>query len=58
MDGPMTILTNPEDNEEKKFAFDYSYWSHDGGEEDGDGYIAPAPGNNQFADQVDSHITT
>ena len=30
MKGPVTTLINPEDQQEKEFAFDYSYWSHDG----------------------------
>jgi len=30
MMGPKTIIINPETQEEKDFAFDYSYWSHDG----------------------------
>eukprot|EP00762_Andalucia_godoyi_P008077 ANDGO_02152.mRNA.3 Kinesin-related protein 1 len=28
MEGPNTIITNPEDGSEKKFTFDFSYWSH------------------------------
>ena len=27
MQGNQTMITNPKNNEEKKFAFDYSYWS-------------------------------
>ena len=30
MKGPTTIITNPDTQEEKDFAFDFSYWSHDG----------------------------
>jgi len=30
MQGPTTIITNPDTQEEKDFAFDFSYWSHDG----------------------------
>lgn len=26
MAGNQTLITNPKTNEEKKFAFDYSYW--------------------------------
>ena len=26
MQGNQTMITNPKTNEEKKFAFDYSYW--------------------------------
>ena len=29
MKGAVTTLINPETQEEKGFAFDYSYWSHD-----------------------------
>ena len=32
-----------ENGEEKKFAFDYSYWSFDGFKEEADGYCAPDP---------------
>ena len=28
MTDTQTIVTNPENGEEKKFTFDYSYWSH------------------------------
>ena len=37
MDGKTTVIKNPEDNAEKKFTFDYSYWSHDGFEEEPNG---------------------
>ena len=30
MDGGDTYITNPENGQEKKYGFDYSYWSHDG----------------------------
>lgn len=30
MDGPSTTIINPETKEPKTFAFDFSYWSHDG----------------------------
>jgi kinesin family protein 1 len=26
MNGPQTIISDPKTNEEKKFAFDFSYW--------------------------------
>ena len=29
MKGAVTSLINPETQEEKDFAFDFSYWSHD-----------------------------
>jgi len=38
MEGPMTILINPEDQKERPFTFDYSFWSHDGFENDENGY--------------------
>jgi len=30
MVGVKTLIINPDTNDEKEFAFDYSYWSHDG----------------------------
>jgi len=36
--GPQTTIINPEDDSEKDFAFDYSYWSHDGFITEDDGY--------------------
>ena len=30
MFGVKTVIINPDTQEEKEFAFDYSYWSHDG----------------------------
>jgi kinesin family protein 1 len=30
MDGNMTKITDPSSGKDKKFYFDYSYWSHDG----------------------------
>ena len=38
MNGPVTTITNPVTGEEKEFAFDYSYWSHDGFVEEKSGY--------------------
>ena len=38
MNGPTTVITNPEDGQERKFTFDYSFWSHDGFENDEHGY--------------------
>ncbi|XP_046565118.1 LOW QUALITY PROTEIN: kinesin-like protein KIF28P [Haliotis rubra] len=54
MNGPTTIITDPSNNEEKKFNFDYSYWSHDGSKEDANGYYGPDashPHGKIFADQ-------
>ncbi|KAL5013938.1 hypothetical protein ScPMuIL_008208 [Solemya velum] len=39
--GPVVKITNPEDGEEKEFQFDQCYWSHDGFQVSGDGYIEP-----------------
>jgi hypothetical protein len=36
--GPQTTVINPENGDEKKFTFDYSYWSHDGESARPDGY--------------------
>ncbi|XP_025096208.1 kinesin-like protein KIF28P [Pomacea canaliculata] len=51
MDGNQTTIKNPEnmDAEPKKFAFDFSYWSHDGYQERADGYLEPQ--DPKFADQ-------
>ena len=37
MKGAVTTLVNPETQDEKDFAFDFSYWSHDGFEADDTG---------------------
>lgn len=52
MQGNTTMLQDPESpNEEpRKFAFDYSYWSHDGYEVKEDGYISPVVPH--YCDQV------
>ncbi len=50
MEGPTTYIKNPETGEEKDFAFDFSYWSHDGFDVRADGYTYPSPGSN-YADQ-------
>ncbi|XP_064648285.1 kinesin-like protein KIF28P isoform X2 [Lineus longissimus] len=43
MSGQQTTIKDPEQPkaEPKKFAFDYSYWSHDGFKEDANGYLQP-----------------
>lgn len=53
MDGKTTTIRNPvnilshlniiykETGEIKEFAFDYSYWSHDGFDEEPNGYMTP-----------------
>ena len=56
MKGPETTLTDPEGNDEpRKFAFDYSYWSFDGSKALDNGYYGPDPGHpngKKFCDQV------
>eukprot|EP01147_Barroeca_monosierra_P010210 gene10210-2367_t len=49
MEGKSTIIRDPADNSEKTFVYDFSYWSHDGFEEQTDGYLAPVEAN--YADQ-------
>ncbi len=42
----------------RKFNFDYSYWSHDGFKEEGNGYMVPDkshPSGSKYADQVGGH---
>ncbi|CAL1536203.1 unnamed protein product [Lymnaea stagnalis] len=54
MSGQTTIIKNPSTGEEKKFNFDYSYWSHDGFKEAGDGSMlsdTSHPNGKKFADQ-------
>eukprot|EP00741_Cyanophora_paradoxa_P000256 tig00000402_g248.t1 len=44
MEGVQTSIVNPETNEPKHFAFDFSYWSHDGFVNDETGYsVAVSP---------------
>ena len=50
MAGNQTLITNPKTNEEKKFAFDYSYWSHDSFKTDSSGYLVSE--SSKYADQV------
>ena len=48
-----TTITDPEGKyPEKKFTFDYSYWSHDGFEELENGYLQPVCQESRYADQV------
>ena len=69
MNGAKTTIINPDSEEEKDFAFDYSYWSHDGfdvlqsPEADlglpGDGYNAPTnrrggPTTSQYGSEYSS----
>ncbi len=52
MSGKQTEIKDPDNPKEKprSFAFDFSYWSHDGYTENGDGYLEPTSAN--YADQV------
>mmetsp|Transcript_65413 Transcript_65413/g.116056 ORF Transcript_65413/g.116056 Transcript_65413/m.116056 type:complete len:775 (+) Transcript_65413:65-2389(+) len=53
MQGPTTTIKNVEnakDDEGKSFTFDESFWSHDGFEDDGTGYMKAAAGS-KYADQ-------
>ena len=52
MSGQNTEIKNPEEMsaEPKRFAFDHSYWSHDGFKERSDGYFEPDSA--KYADQV------
>nr|CAB3259098.1 kinesin-like protein KIF28P [Phallusia mammillata] len=51
MNDSTTIITDPEGRAgEKKFTFDYSYWSHDGYREREDGYLEPVDA--RYADQA------
>ena len=52
MEGNSTYITDPSDPkaEPRKFAFDYSYWSHDGFTADDAGYLNPS--SSKYADQV------
>jgi hypothetical protein len=56
MQGQQTTIRDPENPKEepKKFAFDYSYWSHDGYKEDANGYLQST--GSKYADQVSWHI--
>eukprot|EP00045_Choanoeca_perplexa_P012559 m.137426 g.137426 ORF g.137426 m.137426 type:complete len:975 (+) comp16054_c1_seq5:1658-4582(+) len=49
MKGESTTIVDPSDQSEKVFAFDHSYWSHDGFEEKSDGYLSPT--SEKYADQ-------
>lgn len=55
MNGKQTILKNmAEPNKDHTFAFDYSYWSHDGCKENKDGYFEADPSQpnaNKYCDQ-------
>ena len=51
MVGNQTFIKKPKSNDEpKKYAFDYSYWSHDGFKVEANGYCSPD--GPKYADQV------
>ena len=52
MNGATTTIKDPENMsaEPRKFAFDFSYWSHDEFKEKSDGYLEPT--GSKYADQV------
>ncbi len=55
MKGNSTVITNPSEGDEKRFSFDYSYWSFDGFVTEKDGYCSPDKNHKngkQFCDQV------
>ena len=61
MNGPTTVITDPGSGEEKKFTFDYSYWSFDGYKEEKNGYCSPDskhPNGKKFCDQVRKDATS
>ena len=48
-----TTITNPATGEKKVFAYDHSYWSHDGYNVDPDGIFVSEPDHEPpYADQV------
>ena len=57
MKGAVTTLINPETQEEKDFAFDFSYWSHDGFEIDDTGYNDTVAGSSHFGAEYASQKT-
>ncbi|XP_038074728.1 kinesin-like protein KIF28P isoform X2 [Patiria miniata] len=50
MEGNVTSLTNPDNGKVHTFAYDYSYWSHDGFQENEEGLNTPT--NDRYADQT------
>ena len=54
MKGKTTALFDPKDmkKEPKSFAFDHSYWSHDGCKPQSNGYMAPDGSKSNYTDQV------
>ena len=52
MEGKSTTIVNPDTGEKKTFAFDHSYWSHDGSMDDNHGISIPESESSVYADQV------
>lgn len=50
MQNPTTILKANDKEPERKFTFDYSFWSFDGFDKEANGYLKPAAGS-KYADQ-------
>ena len=57
MKGAVTTLVNPATREERDFAFDFSYWSHDGFETDEAGYNAKLEGSSKHGAEYASQQT-
>ncbi|SPQ97763.1 Kinesin motor domain-containing protein [Plasmodiophora brassicae] len=51
MNGPQTSIKDPETGKVSNFAFDFSYWSHDGFDVDPSGLAVSKPNNDKYADQ-------
>lgn len=54
MSGNTTTVKNPDPSageSEKRFAFDYSYWSFDGFKVESNGYLAPDGPKSKYCDQ-------
>jgi hypothetical protein len=49
MQDPVTLLKPFNGEDERRFTFDYSFWSFDGFEEEESGYLKPS--GNKYADQ-------
>ena len=49
MQNPTTLLKAYGEDDERSFTFDYSFWSFDQYEEDGEGYLKPT--SDSYADQ-------
>ena len=53
MTGQTTAIVNPRNADDKKmFAFDHSYWSHDGFKIKDNGVSVPESSYSKYADQV------